>query len=148
MERKTRIYLLFGGFFVLTIVFGVTNYLLKMSEFRRSTPVYEYKAISSKELMDMMKQNKELIIVDIRVSEYYNDGHIKDAVNLPYTSMKAMNKALKNDLSKDIVLYSEDGERSKKYCEILATLGYSKLKNLDGGIKGWKESGGEVVKGS
>ncbi|MBI5181961.1 MAG: rhodanese-like domain-containing protein [Nitrospirae bacterium] len=146
MERKTKIYLLFGGFFILTIVFGVTNYLLKMSELRRSTPVYEYKTISSKELMDMMKQNKELIIVDIRVSEYYNEGHIKDTVNLPYTSMKAMNKALKNDLSKDIVLYSEDGERSKKYCEILATLGYSKLKNLEHGIKGWIESGGEVVK--
>ena len=109
-------------------------------------PVYTYLSISPKELMDTMKQNKELTLVDIRVREYYNEGRIKDAVNLPYTSMKAMNKALKNDLSKDIVLYSEDGERSKKYCEILVTLGYSKLKNLDGGIKGWKDAGGEIEK--
>ncbi|MEK6680843.1 MAG: rhodanese-like domain-containing protein [Nitrospirota bacterium] len=146
MERKKKIYLLYAGIFISIIAIAITNYLIKMAEMRRSMPVYTYLSISPKELMDTMKQNKELTLVDIRVREYYNEGRIKDAVNLPYTSMKAMNKALKNDLSKDIVLYSEDGERSKKYCEILVTLGYSKLKNLDGGIKGWKDAGGEIEK--
>jgi rhodanese-related sulfurtransferase len=149
MERKTKIYLLYAGLFVLIIVIALTNYLFKLAEFKRSNiPVYEYAAISPKELKEMMNKDKELIIVDTRIKEYYNEGHIKGAINLPYTSMKGMNKALKNDLAKDIVVYSEDGDRSKKICEILATLGYSKLKNLEGGIKGWIDSGGEVVKGT
>lgn len=149
MERKTKIYLLYGGLFGLIIVVAITNYLIKLAELKRSNiPVYEYSAISPKELKEMMNKDKELIIVDTRVEEYFNEGHIKGAINLPYTSMKGMNKALKKELSKDIVVYSEDGDRSKKICEILVTLGYSKLKNLEGGIKGWTDSGGEVVKGT
>jgi rhodanese-related sulfurtransferase len=149
MERKTKIYLLYAGLFGLIIVVAITNYLIKLAELKRSNiPVYEYSTISPKELQEMMNKNKELIIVDTRIKEYYDEGHIKGAANLPYTSMKAMDKALKKRKSEDIVLYSEDGDRSKKICEILGTLGYSKLKNLDGGIKGWKESIGEVVKES
>ncbi len=147
MEKKTKIYLLYAGLFGLIIVVAITNYLIKLAELKRSNvPVYEYSTISSKELQEMMNINKDLIIIDTRIKEHYNEGHIKEAANLPYTSMKAMDKALKNSKSKDIVIYSEDGDRSKKICEILRTLGYSKLKNLDAGIKGWKETGGEVVK--
>ena len=149
MERKKKIYLLYAGLFVLIIAIALTNYLFKLAEFKRSNiPVYEYAAISPKELQEMMNKNKELIIVDTRIKDYYDEGHIKGAANLPYTSMKAMDKALKKRKSEDIVLYSEAGDRSKKICEILGMLGYSKLKNLDGGIKGWKESIGEVVKES
>ena len=57
-----------------------------------------------------------------------------------------MNKILEKEKSKDIVIYSEDGERSRKICEVLVNLGYSKISNLDSGIKGWSDSGGEVVK--
>ncbi|MBI3354888.1 MAG: rhodanese-like domain-containing protein [Nitrospirae bacterium] len=146
MERKKKIYLLYAGIFISIIAIAITNYLIKMAEMRRSMPVYTYLSISSKELMDMMKQNNELIIIDTRIKELYEEGHIKGAANFSYTSLRAMDKVLKKELSKEIVFYSEDGDRSRKICDVLVTLGYSKLKNLEGGIKGWKEAGGEVVK--
>ncbi|MFZ3065122.1 MAG: rhodanese-like domain-containing protein [Nitrospirota bacterium] len=147
MDRKKKIYILYAAIFVSTMVFGAANYLLKIAEVKRGkVPVYKYAAILPNDLKEMMKQNSELIIVDTRIKEHFNEGHIKGAVNLSYTSLKSMNKVLQKEKSKDIVIYSEDGERSRKICEILVNLGYSKISNLDSGIKGWIDSGGEVVK--
>lgn len=147
MDRKKIIYLQYGGIFILTMVFGGILFIIKTADiWRSSLPKYEYATILPKELLEMMNQNKELIIIDTRIKAYFKEGHINSAVNLPYTSMKTMNKVLKNEMSKDIVIYSEDGERSKKICEILTNLGFSKIKNLHGGIKNWTDSGEEVVK--
>ena len=147
MDRRKKIYIQYAGIFILTIVLGGILFIIKTSDiWRSSLPKYEYTTILPKELLEMMNQNKELIIIDTRIKEFFNKGHIRGAVNLPYTSMKTMNKVLKNDMSKDIVIYSEDGERSKKICDILTNLGFSRIKNLHGGVKNWTESGEEIVK--
>lgn len=147
MERKTKIYLIYGGLFVLTIIFGISNYLIKIAELKRSNvPIYQFTMISPQELKELMDKNKELIIIDTRVKEHYDEGHINGATNFSYMSLKAMNKALAKEKTKDIVIYSEDGEKAKLICEILVTLGYSKLRNLKGGIKAWKEAGMELAK--
>ncbi|OGW51977.1 MAG: hypothetical protein A2Z50_04980 [Nitrospirae bacterium RBG_19FT_COMBO_42_15] len=147
MDRKKKIYILYTAIFVSIMIFGAANILIKRAEIMPSKiPVYKYAAILPNDLKEMMKQNSELIIVDTRVKEHFNEGHIKGAANLPYISLKAMNKVLEKEKSKDIVVYSEDGDRSRKICEVLVNLGYSKISNLDNGIKGWTDSGGELVK--
>lgn len=147
MDTKKKIYLQYTAIFILIIVLGGITFIIKTSDVWRSNlPGYEYTTISPKELMLLMNQNSELIIVDTIIKEYYKEGHIKGAINLPYTNMKTMEKTLNKDRAKDIVIYSEDGERGKKICAILTSLGYSKIKNLHGGILGWVESGGEIVK--
>ncbi|MBI3584597.1 MAG: rhodanese-like domain-containing protein [Nitrospinae bacterium] len=146
MDTKKKIYLQYAAIFIFTMLFGAILFIIKTSDiWRSSLPKYEYSTILPKELLEMMNQNKELIIIDTRIKEYFKKGHIKGAANLPYTSMKTMTKLLKNEMLKDIVIYSEDGERSKKICEILTNLGFSKIKNLHGGIKNWIDSGGEIV---
>lgn len=147
MDRKKIIYLQYFGIFILTMLFGAILFIIKTSDIWRSSfPKYEYTTILPKDIVEIMSMNKELIIVDTRIKEYFKDGHINGAINLPYTNMKKMTKVLQNEMAKDIVIYSEDGERSKKICEILTNLGYSKIKNLHGGIKNWIDSGGEVIK--
>src|SRR4030067_3746050 len=144
MDRKKKIYILYTAIFVSIMIFGAANILIKRAEIMPSKiPVYKYAAILPNDLKEMMKQNSELIIVDTSVKEHFNEGHIKGAANLPYISLKAMNKVLEKEKSKDIVVYSEDGDRSRKICEVLVNLGYSKISNLDNGIKGWTDSGGE-----
>jgi len=126
---------------------GSINFIIKTSDvWRGNLTKYEYTTLMPKELMDLVNQNLELIIIDTRIKEYFKEGHIKGALNLSHTNMKTMNKVLRKDMSKDIVVYSEDGEMAKKICNILANLGYSKIKNLHGGIKNWIDSGGEVIK--
>lgn len=147
MERKKLIYIQYAVIFVLIIVFGITNFLIKTSDVWRSKiPRYEYRTISPKDLMGMMDRNNELIIIDTRLAEDFKSGHIKGAINLPSTNLKMTEKALRKEREKEIVIYSEDGERSKATSEILSNLGFSKIRNLDGGIKGWINSGGAAIK--
>lgn len=147
MERKKLIYIQYSAIFVLIMVFGITNFLIKTSDvWRNKMPRYEYLTISPKDLMGMMDRNSELIIVDTRLEQYFKSGHIKGAINLPSTSLKMTEKVLRKEREKEIVIYSEDEERSKTTSDILSNIGFSKIRNLDGGIKGWINSGGEVVK--
>lgn len=147
MDRKKKIYLLYAAIFVLIMVLGIINFLIKTSDVWRSDlPKYEYETILAKDLMNMMNQNNELIIIDTRVKDDFEKSHIKGAINLPYTNLKMLNKVLRKEREKEIVIYSEDGERSKKISDILSSLGFSKIRNLDGGIKGWIDSDGEIVR--
>ena len=147
VDRKKKIYIQYAAIFILIMVFGVINFLFKTSDIWRSKePRYEYETISSKDLLNLMNQNKELIIVDARGTEDFKNGHLKGAVNLPFTSLKNMDRALNKDKGKEIVIYCENGERSKKISDILSNLGFSKIRNLDGGVYAWITSGGEIVK--
>jgi rhodanese-related sulfurtransferase len=147
MDRKKRIYIQYAVIFVLIMVFGITNFVIKTSDvWRKSWPAYKYENISPKEMMDIMSRNNELIIVDTRIKEDFSQGHIKGAINLPYTNFKKMSKVLMAERGKEIFVYSEDGEKAKTICEFLSSLGFSKVRNIDGGIAGWKNSGGEDVK--
>lgn len=147
VDRKKKIYIQYAAIFILIMVFGIINFLFKTSDIWRSKePRYEYETISAKDLMDLMSQNNELILVDSRGGEDFKNGHLKGAINLPFTSLKNMDKALNKDKGKEIVIYCGNGERSKKISDILSNLGFSKIKNLDGGIVAWINSGGEIVK--
>lgn len=147
MDRKKKVYIQYGTIFVLIMVFGITNFLIKNYDILRSgVPKYGYLTISPKDLMGMKDRNSELIIIDTRLEQYFKSGHIKGAINLPSTNLKMTEKVLRKEKEKEIVIYSEDEERSKTTCEVLSNIGFSKIRNLDGGIYSWINSGQELVK--
>lgn len=78
---------------------------------------------SSKELSykEMMKK-EEYVIIDVRTKEEYEEGHIKNAINIPYDVIDS-----KIDISKDkiIFVYCKSGNRSNKAYNTLKKLGYN-----------------------
>lgn len=147
MDRKKKIYIQYTVIFILIMVFGVINFRMKTSDVWRKSPQnLKYETIKPKDLMNRITQKDEPIIVDTRIKEDFKRGHIEGAVNLPYTNFKKMSKVLTPEIKKEIFIYSDDEERSKTICEFLTALGFSKIRNLDGGIIGWVNSGGEIVK--
>ena len=55
----------------------------------------ENKEISYKELSEMIKK-KKCILVDVRSSQEYEEGHLNGAINIPiYHIKKILNKLLK-----------------------------------------------------
>lgn len=147
MDRKKKVYIQYTAIFILIMVFAVINFSIKTSDVWRKRPQdYKYETIKPKDLMNKITQKKDLIIIDTRIKEDFIKGHIKGAVNLPYTNFKIMTKALTPEIKKEIFIYSDDEDRSKTICEFLNALGFSKIRNLDGGINGWVNSEGELVK--
>lgn len=95
----------------------------------------EVKSINGKEAKAMMDENKQDVIFDVRTQEEYDDGHIENAVLLPYDQIDA--KAV-SDYEKDdvILVYCRSGNRSAKAAKTLSDLGYKNIYDF-GGIQDW-----------
>lgn len=74
----------------------------------------------SKTIEEIMKEN-EYIIVDVRTKEEYEEGHIVDAINIPYNVIE--NSDL--DKNKIIFVYCKSGKRSSVAYNTLTNLGYN-----------------------
>jgi rhodanese-related sulfurtransferase len=106
------------------------------------------KKLSPKELDEKLQGNEQVILLDVRAEEKYNDFHIKNpnlqSVNIPKTIIielegNGMADAL-NKLPKDreVVVTCTTGNSAAKCADILDSLGYQ-VKLLDGGLTAWKE---------
>ena len=100
------------------------------------------KYISMDEIVQIMNDNKDYIILDVRTIEEYNEGHIPNAICIPN---EIIGEETINELpNKDqlILIYCRSGNRSKQAAAKLEKLGYTNLIEF-GGIIDWK---GEIVK--
>lgn len=70
------------------------------------------------------------IIIDVRETEEYDEGHVAGALNIPPSELMAGAKEL-NDIPKDtkIIVYCRTGSRSNVAKHILSDLGYSDITN-------------------
>ena len=105
---------------------------LKNRIFYRKMEDYEINMYELKE-----KQKNGAIIVDVRSSQEYYEGHINGAINIPYYEIKMdVNNVLKNK-NEEIVLYCQTGFRSKQAYKKLIKLEYKNVYNLYGGLDNW-----------
>ena len=81
------------------------------------------------------KQNNGAIVVDVRSSQEFKEGHIEGAINIPEYKINCnINKVLK-EKENEIVLYCSSGIRSKDAYKKLSKLGYKHVYNLYGGLE-------------
>ncbi len=74
------------------------------------------------------------ILLDVRSIQEYNEGHLYGAINLAdYEISIKHNNVLPNKDAK-IIVYCQNGGRSKKACKKLKKLGYQNVYNLCGGL--------------
>lgn len=89
--------------------------------------------ITYDELIQMQRQGA--LIIDVRSSQEYREGHINRAINIPeYEISENIVKRVKNK-NERIVLYCSHGERSKKAYKKLKKMGYSKVYSLYEGLE-------------
>lgn len=97
--------------------------------------IYRHKEnITIKEMLEILKTNSNVVLLDVRSSQEYIEGHIRGSINIPVYDIE---KQAKNKLNKDsiIIVYCSAGIRSKRAIQILEKLGYENLYNVEGGIE-------------
>lgn len=75
---------------------------------------------SNNELKNIILENN-YIILDVRTKEEYQEGHLKNAINIPYDEIDEDTKLDKN---KSILVYCKSGNRSGIAKGVLLDLGY------------------------
>jgi len=83
--------------------------------------------ISTKEVYGMIKNNKEVYIIDTRESIDYDKKHFTNSINIPIEVLPFDTQEYIKDKSKYIIIYSYSEDLCKKSIEILYNHGYSNV---------------------
>ena len=85
------------------------------------------------------------LLVDVRTSEEFADGHIKGAINIDYLAENFSIEIQELELESPVLLYCRSGNRSSKAMKTMKELGFKEVYNLEGGIKGWISENNPVI---
>ena len=118
----------------------ILTVLLGLSLFGCSSKA-NYHQIDGKSALDMMNNETDYIIIDVRTESEYQQGHIKNAINIPNESIDESVSEILKDKDQLLLVYCRSGNRSKQASEKLAKLGYSNIYEF-GGISDFP---GEIV---
>ncbi len=96
--------------------------------------------ITVEELKARMDAGEKLNIIDVREPEEFAAFNI-GAKLIPLGRFQMMDvDELLPFKDEEIILHCRSGKRSATACQILETMGFTKTKNLEGGMLAWQES--------
>ena len=107
----------------------------------------EFPDVSVKEVK-ALSESKKAVILDVNGSESYKEGRVPGALN--YEAIKdKLASVLPADKSTPIVAYcgSPKCKAYKAAAEAAEKLGYTNIKHMSAGIKGWRDAGEKQDKG-
>ncbi len=91
--------------------------------------------ITIDEMNDILRNNKEAILLDVRSPQEYFEGHLNNAINIPSYELCSKVENLSKNKDTIILVYCLSGKRSEKACKFLEKCGYKNVYNLKGGIE-------------
>ncbi len=97
-----------------------------------------YKDISVTDAKAMIESNPSLLILDVRATQEYAQGHLKDAVNIPLSDLPLRTGELEKN--RPILVYCQSGNRSAQASSILVKAGFTSVYNMEGGLTAWINS--------
>ncbi|MBQ6992066.1 MAG: rhodanese-like domain-containing protein [Clostridia bacterium] len=129
------------GILILIVIIGGIFLMFNKGDNKTENEV-EIKYVSMDDIIQIMNENTNYIILDVRTIEEYNEGHIPNAICIPNESIGSDIIEKLPNKEQLILIYCRSGNRSKQAAEKLKKLGYTNLIEF-GGIIDWK---GEIVK--
>lgn len=86
------------------------------------------------EAKDMLKEDANGILLDVRSIQEYKEYHLSEAICIPLYELQIKIENIVPNKEQLIIVYCQSGVRSEKAIEILTKMGYTKLYEIDGGI--------------
>lgn len=96
------------------------------------------KNVNSEEAHKLISDNKDLIILDVRNKEDYDNGHIPGAKLVPVQVISTKLTQLDKYKDKPILVYCETGRKSPLAVNILSSNSFKNIYHLTHGISCWK----------
>jgi rhodanese-related sulfurtransferase len=100
----------------------------------------EVSAISSQEYLALRKKGERLTLLDVREQNEWDAGHIEGAVHLPRGLVEFKIAEIVPDKNTPIIVQCATGGRSALCSQTLIKLGYTNVRNLEGGYIGYCEA--------
>ncbi len=105
-----------------------------------------YQLVSATEFSDLITQDKDAQLIDVRTLDEVKQGYIEGALNLDFYQDHFKDQLTDLDKSKKVYVYCQSGKRSNDAARMLEQLGYCGVVELKGGYSAWEDEGRKVVK--
>ena len=93
------------------------------------------------EINKRQKQGQSFHLIDVREDNEWNAAHLPGAIHLGRGIIERDIEKTIPDHNAEIVLYCGGGYRSALAADNLQKMGYTNVISMDGGFRGWNESG-------
>jgi molybdopterin/thiamine biosynthesis adenylyltransferase/rhodanese-related sulfurtransferase len=108
-----------------------------VSAINDTKPAAEESDINVHQLQNMIQKGEELNLIDVRQPNEWDICHLSEATLIPLDTLNE--RVTELDTSKEYVVMCRSGARSRKAIGYLKEMGFTKLRNLDGGILAWAD---------
>lgn len=93
----------------------------------------------------LINQGKS-VILDVRESAEFAQGHVRDAKNIPLKDLSQRMSELNKFKSKTVIVACQSGVQSAKAVMQLSKAGLTDVASLQGGMAAWQEQGLPMAK--
>jgi rhodanese-related sulfurtransferase len=93
-------------------------------------------------VQDLATSEEPRFILDVRQPDEYAAGHVAESVLIPLDQLQSRASEVPDDLPLYVICRS--GNRSRQASKILIDLGFSDVRNVEGGVLAWQEAGYEL----
>jgi len=102
--------------------------------------------VSIQSLQKKQASQQNLLLLDVRSAEEFNEGHVPGAVNIPHTRLDRIYQLLNRSKDKQRVIYCRSGKKAALVLNAMNDRGLRNLYHLEGDMIAWKEAGLPVEK--
>ena len=87
------------------------------------------------------KLDRELVLLDVRTQAEYDSGHILNAINISHEQILEDPELLAEYKDSQMVVFCRSGGRAGKVIQLLESIGFEDIIDIDGDMLAWSEAG-------
>ncbi|HEY9766258.1 MAG TPA: rhodanese-like domain-containing protein [Chroococcales cyanobacterium] len=99
--------------------------------------VLSARQLSPDQAYSLLRNDPEVLVIDVRSQAEFQRGHLKGAILVPYNEIPARAEELLPFKDRKVLLYCGSGMRSRMAAASLERMGFSDVKELAGGLASW-----------
>jgi len=85
-------------------------------------------------LQNMIREDSNIVLLDVRNVQEFSEGHLLGALNIPLGELEDKVSLLIPNNGQTIVVYCQRGIKSKAAVNLLIEMGYTNVYELKGGL--------------
>lgn len=94
----------------------------------------------------LMNRGKATAVVDVRGSDEFAAGHLRDAKHIPLADLSNRIGELDKSKTKTVIVVCQSGTRADKAVRQIQAAGFDDVYALDGGVAAWTAAGLPLTK--
>ncbi len=102
-------------------------------------------SLTAQEVVNLVN-NDGALVIDVRDKSEYDEGHIVDAINIPFANLQSRIDEIKKYKEKPVIIACKMGQHSGTAGSVLMKEGFTDVRRLKGGITEWRGQSLPVVK--